>query len=360
MSQQILSNIIPTIKSSLGMAPSLPKSYKVAVFKKVDEPLTIEEVDLKEPEAGEVLIKVEACGVCHSDAEVKSGHMGNSFPIVPGHEVIGKVVAVGPGDKPLYKIGDRIGGGWHGGHDGNCIACRKGFFQMCDNAAVNGVSRNGGYAEYCTLREEAAVPIPSHAEAASYAPLLCAGVTVFNSMRRLQVPPGEIVAIQGLGGLGHLAVQYAHKMGYKVVALSSSGSKEKFAHELGATEYLDASKVDHAEGLQKLGGASLIVVTAPNPKIIGALLPGLGIQGKLLVLAPVGEIQVNTLPMVAKGLSIHSFPSGHAQDSEEAIEFAELTGVNCMVEKFPLAEANKAFDHMMSGDVRFRAVLVME
>ncbi|MCJ1290770.1 hypothetical protein MMC34_002312 [Xylographa carneopallida] len=333
------------------MAPSLPKSYKVAVFKKVDEPLTIEEVDLKEPEAGEVLIKVEACGVCHSDAEVKSGHMGNSFPIIPGHEMIGKVVAVGPGDKPLYKIGDRIGAGWHGGHDGNCKACKKGFFQMCENAAVNGVSRNGGYAEYCTLREEAAVHIPSHADAASYAPLLCAGVTVFNSMRRLQIPPGEVVAIQGLGGLGHLAIQYAHKMGYKVVALSSSGSKEKFAHELGATEYLDASKIDHAEGLQKLGGASMIVVTAPNPKIIGALLPGLGIQGKLLILAPVGEVQINTLPMVAKGLSVHSFPSGHAQDSEAAIEFAELTGVNCMVEKFPLAEANKAFDHMMGGHV---------
>ena len=217
-------------------------------------------------------------------------------------------------------------------------------------------------------------------------------------MRRLQVGPGEVVAIQGLGGLGHLAVQYAHKMGFKVVALSSSGAKEKFAKELGADVYLDSSKEDHAEGLQKLGGAAMIVATAPNPKIIGSLVNGLGLQGKLMILArkyksalitnatltsctAVGEITINTLPMIQKGLSVHAFPSGHALDSgksysareiiaqnpeantsitEEAIDFAETKGVKCMVEKFPLSEANAAYDKMMSGDVRFRSVLVME
>ncbi|MCJ1474798.1 hypothetical protein MMC13_003458 [Lambiella insularis] len=340
------------------MAPSLPKTYKAAIFKKKGESLTIEDVELKEPAAGEVMIKVEACGVCHSDSLVQAQMMG-PLPMIPGHEIIGRVVANGPGDKHLYKIGDRVGGAWHGGHDGTCKACKRGLFQMCPNAVVNGVQRNGGYAEYCNLREEAAVPIPEHADAAACAPLLCAGVTVFNSMRHMNIPPGELVAIQGLGGLGHLAIQYAHKMGYKVAALSSSGSKEKFARELGANEYLDASRVDHAEGLQKLGGAAMIVVTAPNPEIIGSLLEGLGIQGKLLVLAPVGEIKVNTLPMVQKGLSVHGWPSGHSLDSEEAIEFAEVHGVNCMVETFSLADANKAYDHMMSGNVRFRSVIKM-
>ncbi|MCJ1250849.1 hypothetical protein MMC30_008077 [Trapelia coarctata] len=348
-----LQNILPTvnsIKTTLGMAPSLPKSYKVAMFKAKGEPLSIEEVELQQPAAGEILIKVEACGVCHSDSAVKDGLMGNKFPIIPGHEVIGHVVAVGDGEKGQWKVGDRVGGAWHGGHDGTCTSCKRGMFQMCVNETVNGVYRNGGYGEYANLRVEATVKIPDHADAATYAPLLCAGVTVFNSMRRLQVQPGSLVAIQGLGGLGHLAVQYAHKMGFKVVALSSGGAKEKFAKDLGADEYLDASKGNLAEGLQKLGGAAMIVCTAPNPQVIGGLINGLGAQGKLLILAPVGDVPINTVPMIMKGLSVHGFPSGHSLDSEEAIEFAELHDVKCMVEKFPLRDATKAFDRMMSGD----------
>ncbi|KAL8857571.1 MAG: hypothetical protein Q9178_005899 [Gyalolechia marmorata] len=341
------------------MAPALPKTYKAAIFKKANDKLTMEDVELKQPEQGQVLIKVLATGVCHSDAMVQSGALGNSFPVVPGHEMIGTVVAVATGEKK-WKVGDRVGGPWHGGHDGICKACNRGLFQMCENATVNGVYRDGGYAEYCILRSEATVSVPTDVDPAAFCPLLCAGVTVFNSMRQQHIPPGETVAVQGLGGLGHLAIQYASKMGYRVVALSSSSAKEHFAKDLGASDYIDGSKEDQAEALQKLGGASMIVSTAPSPETIGKLVGGLGILGKLLILAPCGDVTVNTIPMLGKGLSVTSWPSGHAMDSEEAISFARLHDVNCMVEKFPLERANEAYEHMLNGKARFRAVITME
>lgn len=231
---------------------------------------------------------------------------------------------------------------------------------MCDNGVVNGETKDGGYAEYCKLRAEAAVHVPSHVDAAKYAPILCAGVTVFNAIRKMNIPLGATVAIQGLGGLGHLAIQYANKLGYRVVALSRDAKKEKFARELGADEYVDASKDDTAEALQKLGGASLIVATAPNADAITPLLKGLGILGKLLILSVPGVIPVDTVVMLRYGLSVQSWPSGHALDSEEAIQFTELKNIDCMVEKFPLAKANDAFDAMLKGTVRFRAVITME
>ncbi|KAL8647088.1 MAG: hypothetical protein Q9210_005761 [Variospora velana] len=357
------------------MAAALPNTYKAAVFKKANEKLTIEDVKLKEPEQGHVLIKVLANGVCHTDVMVQSGAMGSSFPIIPGHEMIGTVAAIASGEKK-WKVGDRVGGPWHGGHDGTCKACNRGLFQMCDNATVNGVFRDGGYAEYCDLRSEAVVAVPSDVDPAAFCPLLCAGVTVFNSIRQQRVTPGETVAVQGLGGLGHLAIQYASKMGYRTVALSSSGAKEKFARDLGATDYIDGSKEDHSEALQRLGGASLIVATAPEPSILGKLVTGLGLLGKLLILARMmypplafgarltaaacGEVTVNTIPMIGKGLSVTCWPSGHAMDSEEAISFARLHNVKCMVEKFPLEKANEAYEHMMNGKARFRAVITME
>ncbi|KAL8770845.1 MAG: hypothetical protein Q9209_003496 [Squamulea sp. 1 TL-2023] len=358
------------------MAATLPKTYKAAIFKQANEKLTIEDVELKQPEQGQVLIKVLATGVCHSDVMVQNGAFGSSYPIVPGHEMIGTVVAVAEGEKK-WKVGDRVGGPWHGGHDGIshdtwpklavidwfqgiCKACNRGLFQMCGNATVNGVFRDGGYAEYCILRSEATVSIPPDVDPAAFCPLLCAGVTVFNSMRQQHIPPGEIVAVQGLGGLGHLAVQYAAKMGYRVVALSSSGAKEKFAKDLGASDYIDGSKEDQAEALQKLGGASMIVSTAPSAETIGQLVGGLGILGKLLILAPCGDVTINTVPMLMKGLSVTSWPSGHAMDSEEAISFARLHDVNCMIEKFPLEKANEAYEHMLNGKARFRAVITME
>jgi len=341
------------------MAPNIPKTCRAVVIEKPGAPWSIKEVPVNEPQSGEVLVKVDACGVCHSDSFLQKGAFGpDVFPRIPGHEVIGTVVAVGPGEKK-WKIGDKVGGAWHGGHDGTCKACNRGVYQMCDNGVVNGVSRDGGYAEYCTLRTEAAVRIPKEADPAEYAPLLCAGVTVFNGIRKMGIVQGDIVAIQGLGGLGHLAIQYARKMGYRTVAVSQSDSKKDFAFELGATDYIDTSKEDAAEALQKLGGASLVVVTAPNPKIMGPLVKGCGPLGKVLILAPVGDVPVDTVTMITKGVSVHGWPSGHALDSEEAISFAEQQHVKCLIEKFPFDKVEDAVKHMETGKVRFRSVLTM-
>ncbi|KAI9716237.1 MAG: hypothetical protein M1812_005462 [Candelaria pacifica] len=339
------------------MAPNLPRSYKAAVFESAGTPLVIKDVSLEQPKQGQVLIKVLATGVCHSDAAVGGGHMGNSFPRIPGHETIGDVVAVGPGET-VWKVGDRVGAPWHGGHDGNCKQCKRGQYQLCQNEAINGVTQDGGYAEYCLLRTEAVVRIPEDVDPAAFAPLLCAGVTVFNSIRRMNIIAGDTVAIQGLGGLGHLAIQYAAKMGYRVVALSSSGSKEKFAKDLGAHDYVDGSKEDAASALMKIGGAALVVATAPNPEAMASLVGGLAPGGKLLVLSPSGDIRVSTTALIMKAASVHGWPSGAALDSEEAISFAQIHDVNCMIEKFPLDDAQKALEHMLSGNVRFRCVLV--
>ncbi|KAL8935118.1 MAG: hypothetical protein Q9216_005579 [Gyalolechia sp. 2 TL-2023] len=306
----------------------LPKTFKQAVFKEVGASLTLEDAHMTPPGKGEILVKVEACGVCHSDTFPQHNILGGGFPIVPGHEIIGRVAAVGDDDS-LWKVDDRVGGAWHGGHDGTCKACKHGMFQMCDNRTINGVIKGGG----------------SHVDAAKYAPILCAGVTVFNSIRNMNIPPGSTVGVQGLGGLGHLAIQYCNKFGYRVVAISRDSQKEKFARQLGADEYVDASKGDTGEQLQKLGGATLIVATGDSVDAITPLLKGLGILGKLLILS---------------GLAVQCWPSGHATDSEEAIAFTEIKNVDCMVEKFPLAKANDAFNAMLNGTVRFRAVITMD
>lgn len=230
---------------------------------------------------------------------------------------------------------------------------------MCENEAINGVSRDGGYGEYATLRQEAAVRIPKDADPAKVAPLLCAGVTVFNGMRRMGCLAGDVVAVQGLGGLGHMAVQYARKMGFRTVALSRGTAKKDFAMKLGATDYIDTQAHNVGEELQKLGGAAMIAVTAPNPEVITPLLEGLAPGGTLLLWTAIGPVPVNTVTMVLKALSVRGWPSGHALDSEEAIAFATTHGVECMIEKFPLDKANEAIDHMISGKVRFRAVLTM-
>lgn len=332
---------------------------KAAVLTGVQKPLEIKDIPVPEPQPGEILIKVQACGVCHSDHHVLNGDMGPPQISCLGHEFVGTVVSVPPGEKK-WHIGDRVGGAWHGGHDGTCRACTRGLHQMCTNELVNGVSREGGYAEYATLRSEAAVRIPAHVDPVKIAPLLCAGVTVFNGIRQMGIGPGEIVAVQGLGGLGHLAVQYARKMGYRTIALSRGPSKRDFALQLGATDYIDTSARPVADALQELGGAALVVCTAPNPEVIQPLMNGLGPGGKLLNLTPVGPVAVDTVGMVLKGLSFCGWPSGHARDCEEAIAFAEELGVNCMVESFPLKDANEALERMTSGKVRFRAVLTME
>ncbi|KAK3905224.1 chaperonin 10-like protein [Staphylotrichum tortipilum] len=339
---------------------SFPATFKQAVFTTAGGPLTIQEAPLVPPGPNEVLVKVEACGVCHSDLGVQHNAFGVGFPMTPGHEVIGRVAAVGTGAEK-WKVGDRIGAGWHGGYDGTCGACKKGLFQMCDNQPITGVTRNGGYAEYVLVRSEAGVRVPDEVDAAKYAPLLCAGVTVFNAMRQMNVPPGSTVAVQGLGGLGHLGVQYAAKFGYRVVALSRGADKEAFARQLGAHEYVDTTKGDAGVALKALGGADLIVVTSPDVKGIPELLNGLAPVGKLLVLSvPSEPVPINIVTLLLKGLSVHSWPVGHAVDMEETIQFSELQGVDCMIEKFPLEKANEAYDAMLKGSVRFRAVLTFE
>ncbi|KAI4859590.1 putative alcohol dehydrogenase [Hypoxylon rubiginosum] len=338
---------------------SLPSSYKLAVFKAQGQPLVIEQTPLKLPNAGEILVKVEACGVCFSDMFAQNNVMGGGFPLVPGHEIIGRVAAVGAGVSS-WKVGERVGAGWHGGHDGTCNACQRGWHQMCDNRVVNGETKNGGYAEYVLIRSEAAAHVPESVDGAKYAPIMCAGTAVFNSMRNMDVNPGETVAVQGLGGLGHLAIQYARRFGFRVVAISRDASKEKFARELGAHEYIDASAGDTGEQLLKLGGAKLVVATAPTAEVMTPLLKGLGILGKLLILSVPGQVPIDTAVMLTYGTSVQVWPCGHATDAEDTIRFTELSNIDCMIEKFPLDQANEAFNQMLSGKVRFRAVITMD
>ncbi|KAK8857300.1 alcohol dehydrogenase [Apiospora arundinis] len=340
------------------MAPSLPQTYKAAVIEKAGAALVIKDLPLKAPGPKQVLVKVLACGVCHSDAGAQGGHFGNSFPLVPGHEIIGDVVAVGDGVKRV-AIGDRAGGPWHGGHDNTCTNCARGLFQTCQNGQINGVTRDGGYAEYVLLREEAVVRLPKDTDAAQVAPLLCAGVTVFNGIRKLHIEQGALIAVQGIGGLGHLAIQYASKMGYRVAAVSSGSSKRDFAKQLGAHAYIDASAGDAAKQLQEMGGAAAVVATAPSPDAIGPMVNGLRVGGKLLILAAAGPITVDSNTLLMKAASVVGWPSGHALDSEEAVQFATDHGIKCMVEKFSLGDANEALEHCMSGKVRFRGVLVL-
>ncbi|KAK1640591.1 chaperonin 10-like protein [Colletotrichum phormii] len=338
---------------------SLPKTYKAWQVKEAGAPLQLQTVEAKAPGKGEVLVKVLACGVCHSDVGMQKGEFGPVHPRIPGHEIVGDIVAVGEG-VTRFTGGERVGGAWHGGHDATCARCQLGQFQSCQNGAINGVTRDGGYAEYVTLRHEAVVRVPADLDPAETAPLLCAGVTVFNGIRKMEIPKGSLVAVQGLGGLGHLAVQYANKMGYRVAAISSGSAKAKFASELGAEYFIDSSVEDPVAKLKAMGGAALVVATAPSAKAISPLTGALQVRGKLLVLAPVGNIEISSFHLIGLGCSVHGWPSGHAQDSEDAIEFSKKQGVKCLIEKFPLGEAPDAVEHMISNKVRFRGVLVME
>lgn len=271
---------------------------------------------------------------------------------------MGDVVAVGD-DVARVTIGDRVGGAFHGGHDGTCRPCSRGQFNFCENVQITGVHRDGGFTEYTFLREEAAVRIPKDADPAEVCPMLCAGVSVFNGLRKLHIEQGNIIAVQGMGGLGHLGVQFARKMGYHTVVISSGSSKEEFARKLGAHDYIDSSKVDAVAKLKELGGAAAIIATAPNAKAISPLVNGLQPGGKLLLLAAVGTAEFDTNAMILSGVSVHGFLAGHALDSEETVKFAELHGIKCMIEKFTLDDAQKALDHCASGKVRFRSVLVL-
>ena len=315
------------------------------------------EREVPEPAPGQIRIQVEACGICHSDALVKSGHYpGLSLPRVPGHEIAGRVDKVGA-NVTEWKKGDRAGVGWHGGHCFVCNACRKGLFINCEREQVTGISYDGGYAEYMVVPHEAAARIPEKLDAAEAAPLLCAGITTWNALRNSGARAGDTVAVQGIGGLGHLAIQYAARMGFRTVAVSRGADKRTLAHELGAHEYVDTATVGAAEALQKLGGADLVLATAPNSEAIAGTVGGLKPRGKLLIVAASFEpLKLSALALLS-GKSVAGWPSGSAFDSEETVAFSVLTGVRPRVEVFKLEQAEEAFAKMMENRVRFRAVL---
>ncbi len=330
---------------------------KAMVVREANGPFELEERDIPEPRPGEVRIKVEACGICHSDAFVKFGQFpGLELPRAPGHEVAGVIDRVGEG-VDVFRPGDRVGVGWHGGHCFTCDPCRRGDFLNCRNHRVCGISYDGGYQEYMVCPWEAAARIPDVLDAVDAAPLLCAGITTFNALRHSGARPGDVVAVQGVGGLGHLALQYAARMGFHTVALSRGKDKEELARSLGAHTYIDATSQDEVSELQKLGGADVILATAPSGKAIQGVLNGLSNRGKLMLVAAAPDpFSVNAFAMLS-GKQIHGWPSGSAIESEDTMRFSALTGVRPQVERFPLEGANEAFAKVMDNTIRFRAVL---
>ncbi|MGC8624629.1 MAG: alcohol dehydrogenase [Phycisphaerae bacterium] len=315
---------------------------------------------IPEPGMRDIRIKVEACGVCHSDMFIKEGLFpGITYPRIPGHEIIGTVDAVGVAVK-TFKPGQRVGVGWHGGHCFVCDSCRRGDFIHCGQEQIAGISYDGGYADYCVVPQEAVALVPEGLDSTNAAPLMCAGVTTYNALRHSGARSGDVVAIQGLGGLGHLGVQFARAMGFHTVAISGSNAKRELAAKLGAHDYVDTSKQSPAEALQKWGGAHVILATAPDSKSMQPLIAGLGIGGRLVIVG-VGTEPVPVLPLQLIGAtkSISGWPAGTAMDSQDTMNFAALTGIKVMVENFPLEKAAEAYDHMIANKVRFRAVLVM-
>ena len=313
-----------------------------------------------EPGPNTVRIKIQACGVCHSDVFVKEGLWpGLHYPRVTGHEVAGVIDSVGSGVTNWTKS-QRVGVGWHGGHCSLCSSCRRGDFMGCQSFQVTGFQEDGGYAQYMIARSEAVVALPDALSPVEAAPILCAGVTTFNSLRHSGASASDLVAVQGLGGLGHLGVQFASKMGYHTVAIGRGQDKEALALKLGAVRYLDTDKTNVANELTKMGGASVILATAPNSKSMSELIDGLGVSGKLLVVgASADPIQVTPIQLIGARRTIQGWPSGTARDSEDTLNFCALTGIRPMVETFPFEQAAAAYDRMLSGKARFRVVLTM-
>lgn len=320
----------------------------------------IVERDIPEPGPGQVRLRVAACGICHSDAFVKDGLWpGISLPRVPGHEVVGSVDAIGPGVVG-WSEGERVGAGWYGGHCSHCHPCRRGDFMLCRDGKISGISHDGGYAEFMIAPAESLARVPDGVSAKEAAPLLCAGITVYNALRHAPARPGDVVAVLGIGGLGHLGVQFASKMGFHTVALSRGGDKEALARELGAHDYVDVTTSDVGERLQAMGGARVILATAPSGSAISMLAPGLGVDGQLLIVAAATEpIQLNALDLLGGRRSVRGWPSGTAVDSEDTMRFAVQSGVEAVIEPFPLEQVNEAYERMISNQVRFRAVLTM-
>ena len=318
------------------------------------------ERDIPEPGPGQVRVKIDACGICHSDALVKEGLWpGLQYPRVPGHEVAGRIDAVGEG-VTAWKTGQRVGVGWHGGHCFVCEPCRRGDFAMCINRKVTGLDFDGGYAEYMIAPAPALAAIPDELAAEEAGPFMCAGVTVYNALRNSGARVGQLVAVHGIGGLGHLGVQYARRMGFKTVAINRGNDKEPLARQLGAHQYIDSVATDASAELQKLGGARVILATAPNAQAISPLVDGLSPDGVLLVpAAPAEPLMISVLPLIMGRRSVAGWYSGTARDSQDTLEFSALSDVHPMIEKYPLERVAEGYEQMSSGKVRFRVVLTM-
>lgn len=333
---------------------------KAAVISKASGPFEVVEREVPRPGAGQVRIKVEACGICHSDALVKEGSWpGIQYPRIPGHEIAGVIDAIGT-DVTKWKPGQRVGVGWAGGYDFQCESCRRGDFILCDNLKITGISFDGGYAEYVVVPQESVAAMPDDLPAAEAAPLMCAGITVYNSLRNAGARAGDVVAVQGIGGLGHLGIQYAKQMGFYTVAIGQSKDKEPLAKKLGAEHYIDASAGQVVQEMQELGGAKVVLATAPSAKAMSEMVGALAKNGRLMILGAAQEpIPVNAIQLLLARKSIQGWPSGTARDSEDTLKFSSLTGVRPMIEKYPLAKAAEAYDRMITGKARFRVVLTM-
>jgi D-arabinose 1-dehydrogenase-like Zn-dependent alcohol dehydrogenase len=342
------------------VSPIAVAQMKVAQISKPGTGFQIVERDIPEPDAGQVRIKVQACGVCHSDVlTVEGGWPGIQYPRVPGHEVAGTIDEVGDGVS-VWKKGQRVGVGWHGGHDNTCRECRRGDFRNCRNQKIAGISYDGGYQQYMVAPVEALVAIPESLKDTDAAPLLCAGITTYNALRHSGALPGDLVAVQGVGGLGHLGIQWANKFGYKVAAIGRGSENATLARKLGASVYIDSKSTNAAEDLQKMGGAQVILATAPNSKAMSELIDGLGPNGKLVVIgATFDPIEVTPTQLISGSRTIQGWAAGTPADSEDTLRFAELSGVRPMTETYPLEKAADAYARMMSGHAQFRVVLTM-
>ena len=335
-------------------------TMKMAQIPKPGADFEIVEREIPKPGAGQVRIKVQACGVCHSDVLTKEGVWpGIQYPRVPGHEVAGLIDELGPGVSQWTR-GQRVGVGWHGGHDGTCLACRRGDFRNCQNLKIPGISYDGGYQQFMVAPVEALVAIPETLSAVEAAPLLCAGITTYNSLRYSGALPGDLVAVQGIGGLGHLGIQFASKFGYKVAAIGRGSENAALAKKLGASVYIDSKAANAAEELQKLGGARVILATAPSSKAMSELIDGLGPNGKLVVIGvTLDPIEVTPVQLISGSRTIQGWAAGTPADTEDTLRFAELTAVRPMIETYPLGKAAEAYARMLSGNAQFRVVLTM-
>jgi len=335
----------------------MPRMQVVQV-PKPNAPFEMVERSLPEPGRGQVRLRVQACGICHSDSFTKQGGFpGLKYPRVPGHEVVGLIDAIGP-DVPEWKTGTRVGVGWHGGHCGHCASCRRGDFITCREGQIPGITYDGGYAQYMLAPFEALASVPEELTSVDAAPLLCAGITTYNALRHSGARAGDLVAVLGIGGLGHLGVQFAARMGFRTVAIARGADKGPLARKLGAQHYIDSTAQDTAAELTKLGGARVILATVTDARTMSAAISGLGIDGKLMIVGASFEaLEVPPIALIGARRSLQGWPSGTASDSEDTLTFSVLSQIRPMIEQYPLEKAAEAYERMMSGKARFRVVL---